>query len=166
MGLWMASLTFFWISGWTWSRNKYRYWTKIPQREVTWDGIELGLSEFSNDGTIDGNFNFLLYAWLGWLVWLKLGTNDGYKLVFWGGRVLVTINGAVNRLPLGTCDSTVLGCLEGIIYGAVVGKFESLLIGTWHASVVGFVLVLNEGNELCFWDRKVLDRTLGDPIGI
>ena len=62
-------------------------------------------------------------SWLGWVLGLEIGTNGGSELGFWYGRVLVNILGAVGVLPLGTCDGTVLGFLEGFIDGVVVGKF-------------------------------------------
>ena len=72
----------------------------------------------------------------------------------------------MDGLPLGTCDSTLLLSLEGFIDGAVVGKFEGLLLGYWIGSVVELVCGFNEGTELVFWDMKVLDRTLGDMVGL
>ena len=43
--------------------------------------------------------------------------------------MLDTIFGDMYGIPLGTCDGTVLVYLEGFIYGAVVGKFEGLMLG-------------------------------------
>ena len=43
--------------------------------------------------------------------------------------MLGTILFVVDGLPLGTCDGTVLGSFGGFIDGAVVGKFEVLLLG-------------------------------------
>ena len=40
-----------------------------------------------------------------------------------------TILGAVDVVPLGICDGTVLGYLEGFTDGAVVGNFSGLLLG-------------------------------------
>ena len=47
----------------------------------------------------------------------------------WDVRVLREILGDVDVVPLGTCDGTVLGYLEGLIDGAMVGNFEVLLLG-------------------------------------
>ena len=37
----------------------------LPYRKVTCDGTELGLSECSNSGAIDGKFEVFLGDWLG-----------------------------------------------------------------------------------------------------
>ena len=64
----------------------------------------------------------MLCAWLGWVVVFELETNVGSEVGFWGGRFLGTIRVAMDGFPIGTCDSTVIGYLEGFIDGAVVGK--------------------------------------------
>ena len=43
-----------------------------------------------------------------------------------------------------------LGYLEGFVDGAVVVKFEGLLLEALNGSVVGLVLVFNECTELGF----------------
>ena len=48
---------------------------------MTCDSIEIGLSECSNGKTIYFKFEvFLLGDWLGRVVGIELGTNEGYKL--------------------------------------------------------------------------------------
>ena len=92
---------------------------------MTCNGIDIELSEHSNDGTIYGNFEgFLLGDWLGWLVGLELCTNGRYEPGFWYGRAIDTILGDMDGIPLGTCDGTLIGSLEGLINGTVAGKFE------------------------------------------
>ena len=50
---------------------------------MTFDGIEIGLSECSNDGTIHGKFEgSLLDDCIGLLFGIELGTNGGYELGF------------------------------------------------------------------------------------
>ena len=68
----------------------------------------------------------MLSAWLGWVVRLDLGKIGGSELGFWYGRLIGTIIGAVERLPLGTCDGTVIRSLEGFIDGAVICKYLCL----------------------------------------
>ena len=66
--------------------------------------------------------SFFLGNWL-WLgVGFELGTNVGYEIGLWNGRVTGTILGDVYTLPIGTCNKRGIGSLEGFIDMAVDGK--------------------------------------------
>ena len=56
------------------------------------------------------------------MVGFELGTNVGSELGFLGGKVIGTILGAVDRLPIRIYNGRVIGSLEGFIDGAVDGK--------------------------------------------
>ena len=105
-------------------------------------------------------------AWLRWVFGLEIGTKGGYELGFCYGRFIVKILDAVDVIPLGTCDGTVLGFLEGFVYQVVVGKFEGLLLGNWIVSIVRILPGFNEVTKLVLWYGKVLNIKHGALVGI
>ena len=94
---------------------------------MTFDGIELGFLVCSNNDTIDGKFEvFLLCSWLGRVLGLYPSTNGGSEIGLRDEIYLETILCSVDGLLLGTCDSTVIVPLEGLIDGSVVGNYLCL----------------------------------------
>ena len=58
----------------------------------------------------------------------ELGTNVGYELGFRYGRVIGKILVAVYGIPIGTCNSMLIGYLEGFIYGDMDDKCVCLFL--------------------------------------
>ena len=67
----------------------------------------------------------LLGAWLGSIIGLEIGNNEGTKLGFWDGKVIGTTLGTMNTLSLGPYDGIDMGSTDRNTYG----KFEVLLLG-------------------------------------
>ena len=69
----------------------------------------------------------LLLAWLGSVVGLKPGNNEGIKLGFYDRKVVGTKIGAVAGVNFGTYVDLELGYLESSTGGAADGNFDGLL---------------------------------------
>ena len=86
--------------------------------------IKIWLSECSSDETTYWKFEGLsLVAWLGSVVWINLGTNEGIKLRFSYRKVIGTTLGAFVGFPIGTYVGSEIGSIEGYTGGAVDEKF-------------------------------------------
>ena len=102
-----------------------------------------------------------LVAWLGSVVVLEIGNNEGTKIGFWDGKVIGTILGSIDRLSLDTYDGTYLGSTDGTVYE----KFDVLLLGASFWCLYGLYVGCTEGTELFIFNGRVFVTTIGTYDG-
>ena len=74
--------------------------------------------------------------------------------------------GALYGLTLVTYDGTDLGSPEGSTERTTDGNIEVLMLGNWLVSLYGIDIGTNVGNELGFYDEKVIGTKLGNLVGL
>ena len=97
---------------------------------MAWCWTELDFFDCLFHGVNDGNFEGILFGES--LVSTDnkvIGYDEGIKMIYTGGKVLVNIPGYVYGIKLGIDIGTQLGSLDGLFYGSNDGNLEGILYG-------------------------------------